>query len=409
MTCSTSAQDVNALARDYVRLILAVGVHEPDYVDAYYGPPELKEEATAQSLPLAEIRNRAGALEADFAALPPDEDELVQLRHQYLLGQTRSLGKFVEILEGKRFSFDEESKALYDAVAPVVPESHFQKALDRLEQLIPGQGSLADRYTAWQQQFHVPTDKLPGIYEVATDEARRITKQHIDLPAGESFEIEYVQNKVWSGYNWYKGGSHSLIQVNTDLPMDIGRAIGLAAHEGYPGHHVYNTLIEDRLVRKRGWVECSAYALFSPQSLIAEGTAEYGVDLAFPPEDRVAFLIQELFPRAGFDPARVSEYEAVNNAMDELSHARNQAARNYLDGNITREECIAWLGHYQLMSPERATKGVQFIEKNRSYVINYNLGTDLVRDYLAKQSGPEQAWANFEELLSSPRLPSGLV
>ena len=38
----TRAQDVrmNTLAEQYVRLVLAVGQHDADYVDAYYGPPE---------------------------------------------------------------------------------------------------------------------------------------------------------------------------------------------------------------------------------------------------------------------------------------------------------------------------------------------------------------------------------
>ena len=106
--------------------------------------------------------------------------------------------------------------------------------------------------------------------------------QHVELPPDESFTVEYVTNKSWSGYNWYQGNFRSLIQVNTDLPIYIDRAIDLACHEGYPGHHVYNALLEKRLVRDRGWVESSVYALFSPQSLIAEGTANYGIEVTFP-------------------------------------------------------------------------------------------------------------------------------
>ena len=82
------------------------------------------------------------------------------------------------------------------------------------------------------------------------------------LPTGETFTVEYVNDKSWSGYNWYQGGFRSLIQVNTDLPIFIDRAIDLACHEGYPGHHVYNALLEKTLVRDRGWVEFSVYALF---------------------------------------------------------------------------------------------------------------------------------------------------
>jgi hypothetical protein len=55
---------------------------------------------------------------------------------------------------------------------------------------------------------------------------------------------------------------------------------------------------------------------------------------------------------------------------------------------------------------------VRFIDQYRSYVINYNLGKDMVKRYIEAQGGtPANAsrrWQVFERLLSSPRLPSGL-
>ena len=57
--------DMNTLGERYVRLVLAMGQHDADYVDAYYGPPEWRTEADAQKLPLAEIRRRAAALAED--------------------------------------------------------------------------------------------------------------------------------------------------------------------------------------------------------------------------------------------------------------------------------------------------------------------------------------------------------
>ena len=148
---------------------------------------------------------------------------------------------------------------------------------------------------------------------------------HVALPPNESFTIEYVTNKPWGGYNWYKGNFHSVIQVNTDLPIYIDRAVDLAAHEGYPGHHVYNLLLERNLVRDRGWVESSVYALFSPQSLIAEGTANFGRDVAFPNKtDRMKFEKEVLFPAAGIDSKRADEYYAVQDLMKQLDYAANE-------------------------------------------------------------------------------------
>jgi hypothetical protein len=230
------------------------------------------------------------------------------------------------------------------------------------------------------------------------------------LPAGESFTIEYVTNKSWSGYNWYQGNYRSLIQINTDLPIYIDRAIDLACHEGYPGHHVYNVLLERELVRGRGWQEYSVYPLFSPQSLIAEGTANYGIEVTFPAAERRVFEREVLFPAAGLDAREVEQFYAVMALVDKLSYAGNEAARRYLDGRIDAAAAARWLETYTLSSSERAAQRVRFFDQYRAYVINYNLGKDLVARYVERHAGadPERRWQEFTRLISSPRLPSGL-
>src|SRR5258707_2846270 len=74
---------MNRAAESYVKLVLAVGQHDTDYVDAYYGPPEWRSDAQAQQLPLAEIAARAAALAGDLAADKPavTADQMTQDRH----------------------------------------------------------------------------------------------------------------------------------------------------------------------------------------------------------------------------------------------------------------------------------------------------------------------------------------
>jgi hypothetical protein len=201
-----------------------------------------------------------------------------------------------------------------------------------------------------------------------------------------------------------------LIQINTDLPIYIDRAIDLACHEGYPGHHVYNMLLEKNLYSDRGWVEFSVYALFSPQSLIAEGTANYGIDVAFPDEERRAFERDVLFPVAGLDASQAATYYEIADLVKQLSYAGNEAARRYRNGTIDAAAAAKWHETYLLMSPERAAQRVRFIDQYGAYVINYNLGEDLVAAFVERQAGgdAERRWRVFAELLSSPRLPSGL-
>jgi len=247
------------------------------------------------------------------------------------------------------------------------------------------------------------------VFQLAIKACRERTLAHIKLPPNENFSVEYVTNKPWGGYNWYKGNYRSVIQVNTDLPVYIDRAIDLAAHEGYPGHHVYNALLEKNLVRDRGWIDFSVYALFSPQSLIAEGTANFGRDVVFTKPERSAFEKEVLWPAAGIDPSRVEEFYEVQDLVKKLGYATNEAARQYLNGDINANAAAAWLQKYALMDEKRAKQATKFIEKYRSYVINYNLGEDMVRSYIEKRGGtenqPEQRWRKFEELLASPRLP----
>lgn len=405
---------MNRIAEAYVKLVLALGHHDTDYVDAYYGPAEWKAEVDTENPDLELIRKRAGASLAELRTVAAARlDEPSRLRHAYLTKQLESMVARVDILKGKRLTFDEESRALYDAVAPVYAEPHFREILQELSALVPGPGTIPERFERFKSDFIIPKDKLDAVFTAAIQESRRRTREWLTLPDHESFTVEYVTGKSWSGYNWYRGNSTSLIQINTDLPIYIDRAIDLASHEGYPGHHVYNALLETHLVRERKWMEFSVYALFSPQSLIAEGTANYGIDMAFPETDRAQFERKVLFPAAGLDPSRADLYYRVHAAFLKLGYAGNEAARRYLNGEISRDEAARWLTEYALMAPERAQQRTRFFDQYRSYVINYNLGLDLVKKYIDARGGdpasPQKRWKEFQVLLSTPQVPSGLL
>ena len=254
---------------------------------------------------------------------------------------------------------------------------------------------------------------MDAVFRAAIDACRDAHARARRAAARRAVHARVRHDKPWSGYNWYQGDYRSVIQVNTDLPIFIDRALDLACHEGYPGHHVYNVLIEQHLVRERGWIEWSVYPLFSPQSLIAEGTANFGIAVAFPDAERLAFERDVLFPRAGLDPALAARYQEVQRLAARLSYAGNEAARRYLDGKASADEAVAWLERYALMSHDRAVQRVRFFDRYRSYVINYNLGEDLVEAFVDRQGGtdanPSRRWDVFLDLLRVPRLPSELA
>ena len=105
------------------------GQHDPDYVDAFYGPAEWKTQAEKEKKSLDAIGAEAAELSATLAKTPDaatSGDELLKLRREYLQKQISALAARVRMLKGEKLKFDDESRALYDAVAPTFPDSHFR-------------------------------------------------------------------------------------------------------------------------------------------------------------------------------------------------------------------------------------------------------------------------------------------
>ncbi|WAS91177.1 hypothetical protein [Nannocystis punicea] len=404
------AVSLDAAAETYVKLVLALGQHDRDYVDAYYGPSDWAEAAKRDRLPLAEVGRRAAALLQALAASAAPRERLVARRRRFLQRQVHAVAVRVRLLSGESMRFDEESEGLYGARAPIRAEAELEAALAELGALLPGSGALAERLHAFRQDFMIPPAKLERVLQTSIAEARRRTKEHIPLPADESVTLELVTGETWDGYNWYRGDGRSLVQVNSDLPITISHAIDVAAHESYPGHHVYNLLLEQRLVRQLGWVEFAVYPLYSPQSLIAEGSATYGVHVVFP--DETAYLRDVLFPLAGLPAERVEVYLQVEALARRLRYADIEAARRFLDGQATREQTRDYLVRYRLLSPPQVERFLVNAAEDRTYVINYSLGHDLVADFIARKGGtderPGRRWELLRELLSSPCTPEDL-
>ena len=406
-----SRTQLDPIAEAYVHLTLEIGEHEPGYVDAYYGPDEWAQQAKRAPRPLPELRKATEALLTQLSSI--DEAKLAPLevkRKHLLSAQLVAARTRLAMIAGESLAFDDEAEGLY-ALRPVLkPLSAYDPVLQQLEALFPGDGPLWQRVEAFSRRTAIPADKLEQVMQASIAECRRRTLQHIALPPEEKFTLELVTQQPWSGYNWYKGNATSLIQVNTDLPVLMSRVVDLGCHEGYPGHHVLNMLLEQRLSQQRGWQEFTVYPLYSPMSLIAEGSANYGIELTFPGDEMQAFERDVLYPLAGLDPALAALDTQLTQVRSALSGARFTIARDYLDGRISREEALRLAQHYQVLSPERAEQSIGFTDKYRSYVINYGLGMDLVREHVdAAGSTPQERWAAMERILSEPTLPADLL
>ena len=100
----------------------------------------------------------------------------------------------------------------------------------------------------------------------------------------------------------------------------------------------------------------------------------------------------------------------MREVVERLNYARNEVARRYLDGQLDSAASQSAMQRYWLITPDAAAKTLRFIDTYRSYVINYNLGRDLVADWVDRKGGADSdaRWRVFGELLSSPRLPHDL-
>ena len=402
--------NLDALAERYVRLSLEIGTHEDGYIDAYYGPPEWKTEAEAAPRSIDELQVLAAALNAEIDAVQAAATEDLTVRRARTLSAYVAAARFrMEMMEGVRVPFVEEAERLFALRPDNLPLHYYDEALQRMESLIPGEGTLADRVNSYLGRFVVPQDRADAVMRAAIAECRRRTAEHLDLPANERFDFEFVTDRPWGAYNWYQGNNHSLIQVNASNPLMISSAVGYGCHEGYPGHHVQGIYAE-RMYRERGWVEYSVLPLYSPMGPLNEGAGNYGVFLAFPGDERIEFEMEVLFPLAGLDARDAPLYYELTYAMQSTAGAARTIQAQYLDGEITRERAIELLQRYRLSSRASAEQSLRFADTYRSYIINYSSGQELVRTFAETgRHTQEERWDAYRRILTEPTLPRDLV
>jgi hypothetical protein len=392
-------QNINPIAEDYVRLGLNIWQYDHDFVIAYYGPDSLKPKKPALSVfPEEYFIRRADTLATELKPFLTSPDTDTRRRAKWISMQLRAFKREIKIFSGEFAPFDVEAADLFGVKPPAYPDAHYHLINEKLGKMMPGPGTIAERERALFKRFTIPKEKLTEVYLACINESRKRTLQHFSLPANEDFRVEYVTEKPWAGYNYYQGNFKGLIQINTDYPVDIRSLMDLACHEGYPGHHAYNSTLEQKIYRDKGYVEISMYALFTPQALIAEGTAEYGVDMAYTEDEKIQLAKNILLPLAGLDTAGITTYIKTWPLLEQMDYGQTEITRGFLDLTMSKKQFMHWYMDYGVSaSPD-------FMKQYRSYIINYSYGKDLVAAYISRHGGAgknkDQEWAAFYWLLS---------
>jgi len=402
------------VVRRYLELGLALGSHVDGLVDAYYGPPEIaaRVAAGAPEPPGALVEDgrallrdiEAGAsLDGDRAAVasgaPPRADGR---RRRWIAAQVTGLCTTARRLAGEPVSYPDEVEGCYGVPPRIVADEEFAAAHDRLAEVLPGAGSLAERFVAWRESQAVPPDRLAAAISSLADDFRERTAALFGLPDGERVDFELVTDRPWSGFNYYLGDLRSRVAVNTDLPVLSTSLAHLVAHEAYPGHHTEHCRKEVGLVRRHKWAEESIFLVGTPQCLLAEGLADLGLEVIVGPrpEETVAAHLRPLGIR--YD---VEIIAAVGQAGEALSNARANAAwRLHVDGAdpaVVTDELARW----SLVARPRAEKAVEFLMHPtwRAYITCYVEGLRLCRRFV--DGDPER----FARLVTEQLVPADLA
>lgn len=395
---------IDSFGKDYLRLVLEIHAHHIDgYVDAYYGPPEIKHEVESNGPEKpAALLSRVVDLQTRIPTADP-------ARHAYLSATLRAIECTIRMLNDEDIDYLDEVSRLYDIQPQLVDESRFEAAHRALDQVLPtnpADKSLEARLQSWQKTFEIQTEQALPLLELARSETRTRTSNLVTLPPGESVEVKLVKGQPWSAYNWYLGRGRSLIEFNTDMPLHADRLLDTFAHEGYPGHHTEAILKEQILYKAKGYTEQSAMLLHSPAAVIAEGIAVCALEMIFPGDSHLDWNAGVMFPAAGisFPTEAVDQMRQIRKAAKDLRYVNGNGAILYHTGQLNQEKTIDYFRSYGLMTAERAAKSFGFISYPlyRSYIFTYTAGHDLIR-------GTADPAATFRELLTGQILPSQLV
>jgi hypothetical protein len=139
--------------------------------------------------------------------------------------------------------------------------------------------------------------------------------------------------------------------------------------------------------------------LRSPDQVLREGAANYGVDLAFPPSDRLTFTRDVLFPLAGFDPREAARYVKVHRLAGDLALSVMPILRDYRDGKLASGDAAAALVNDAAVSSPQDL--LRFTNKLGAYTTGYTIAKDLVRDCVTARARGGDRWPLLRKIVAT--------
>ncbi|MDH4065157.1 MAG: hypothetical protein OEW19_12215 [Acidobacteriota bacterium] len=321
---------------------------------------------------MADLKAALGALSADVSRAAAGASGQDRDRAAHLTRQVDALLLVARRLLGESPSFDEEAR-LGLGLAPVpLDAAAIERARTALDREVPGQGPLADRVAGFRRRFAVPDDAREAVMRAALDQCRAATREALPLPDSESIAVAFVDGLPWDAYARYLGAHRTRIDINGSEPLDLARALRLACHEGYAGHHAQYIWLDDEVIGRRRWTEFALVPGFGPDLLVSEGTAEAGAALAMPAARRLAVYREHLAPVAGLETTDLDRLVRVEELLAAIEPIIGDIAREYLDNHINTAGAVRRLADEALVVD--AESFVTFIERRRTRLLAYAEG-----------------------------------
>jgi len=362
-------------AERYLELGLRLGKHVDGLVDAYYGPPEIKERVDAEE-PI------------DAAQLAADGDALLgELEDGWLADQVLGCATSAHVLAGDEISYSDEVERCY-GVRPVrTSEDVYAAVHAELDELLPGEGTLYERRQAWRDRHLVDGDKAVPVLTDLLPVLRERTAALLELPAGEELSIDPVRDEPWWAFNYYLGDLRSRVVLNIDVPTTGLDLVHLVGHEVYPGHHTEHAVKEQLLIREQGLIEEGIQLVPTPQAVLSEGIAEAGIDIVL--DDDARERLYAILRGRGLELVNPVLAERITRAVEPLRGVGVDVALMIHEDGASVEEAEAYTEKWSLMTPEQAKHSVSFVTDPtwRAYVITYSAGRDLCRAYIDGDPG----------------------
>jgi hypothetical protein len=391
-------------AKSFVTLALSIDKHLPGYVDAYFGPPEIKESVEARGKIL--LQELSSNLDQIIESTHQDTT-LTEARREYLSAELKAMQTTLRILNSEDLDIIEETRGLYGLTPTWTEERVFREAHQRLQDLLPGSGPLAERMEKFRGKTIVPNEKIESIVTSLADDFRKRTVEIITLPESENCKYSLVKDKPWGGYNWYLGKYASRVDVNTDLPIYAGFLPLLVSHEAYPGHHTEHAMKEKILYRDGGHLEHCILPSNTPNAVISEGIAENALEMIATP-DEIIQIYQSITEQAGLKGVDGSQIYQILKARHQLRNVGVNRILLFHGKGAPDEEVVNYGIRYALFNEKRSRKTLEFYKDPlwRSYGFLYPMGYDLVHDYVNKGKDKIE---RFTRLLQKPFTTSQLV